>query len=123
MAGTLNIPLTTLAPGTYNFGPANVADADSVTRLSVNRNVTGGLNSLSAAVTVSIEVWQSDDSGASWYNLATAGLVGGPGGDSPKTPGTNSVEVKFAPGTGRQARAVITVSGGSVAVSGTLTTS
>jgi len=76
MAGTFNIPLTTLPPGVHNFpasGGAAIADSDSLAVLTIDRTVPGGLN--------------------------------------------------VRPGTGRLARAQVTVTGTAVAVAGTLTVS
>jgi len=120
VAGTLNIPLTTLNPGTRDFGPVAVSDADSTATITINRAVVGGLNSVSSSVSISIEVNESDDGGASWFNLASSLHIGSPAFDNPKQPGVGSVKVNFAPGTGRQVKATVIVLGGSVAVSGNL---
>jgi hypothetical protein len=123
MAGTLTIPQTTLSPGTRNFGPAPVDDADTMAVLTIDRTVPGGLNSLTPAVTIGIAIDQSGDGGATWANLAGAVLAGGSAAEDPRHPGISSVRVQFSPGAGRQARATVTVAGGSVTVAGTLTTS
>lgn len=129
MAGTLTIPLTTLNDGTRNFGPSAVADTDVQSVLTLDRTVTGGLNTLTAATTVEVSVDQSNDGGSTWFPLADAIFIGGliPAEPPPKGPGGNAaisgLGVRFAPGTGRRTRATVTTSGGPVAVQGTLTTS
>jgi len=123
MAGTVNIPLTTLTVGSHVYGPAAVADTDSKVTLTIDRTVASGFNATPAAA-ASIECWQSGDGGSTWQNLAKAGIAGGTQLDKNGQPfAVSSVTVGFSPGTGRQARAVIVVSGASVAVQGSLATS
>ena len=125
MAGTVNIPLSTLAVGTHVFGPAAVADADKQALLTIDRTVTGGLNSLTPATGIQIIVDQSNDGGATWTQICSAPVTGGftTSANHPVPPGTSSVGATFQPGTSRQARAQVTVTGTSVAVQGTLVTS
>jgi hypothetical protein len=120
MAGTTTIPLVTLQNGSRTFGPAAIADADTRTSLTIDRTVTGGLNSLTAATTIEILIEQSNDGGQTWFEDVDATLFGGPW---PSKPGTPSVSVTFDPGTSRQVRATLTVAGGPVVVQGSLTTS
>lgn len=120
---SVNIPRTNLAPGTYDFGPAPVADTDSQAVITVDRTIAKGLDSVNASVIVTIDVNQSDDNGSSWYHLAGSELVGGPTGNNPRRPGIGTVTVEFSPGTSRQVKATVTVVGGSVTVSGNLNTS
>lgn len=129
MAGTLAIPLTVLNDGTRHFGPAPVADADVMAVLSLDRTMAGGLNSLTSAATLELTIDQSGDGGATWFPLADAMITGGlvPAEPPPKGPGGNAatagVGVRFAPGTGRQARATVITTGGPVTVQGSLTIS
>lgn len=127
MAGTTNIPLTTLASGIHHFGPTAVADTDSTYALLIDRTVTGGLNSVPATTTVTISGEESLDGGNSWLPLAGSGTQGGvyqaPAWQGGGTITTFGVAGSFTPGTGRQVRATVTVSGGSVAAAGTLTVS
>ena len=122
MAGTTNIPLTSLAPGTYDFGPASLADGDRMATLSVDRTVAGGFNSQPATTQAEIGVYQSNDSGATWFLLASATMEGGSFTDrhtgQPYT--QSSVTVPLQPGTGRQGKAHIIISGATVAVQGSL---
>jgi len=124
MAGTTAIPLTTLQTGAHTFGPASVADTDATTVLTVDRTVAGGLNSLTAAAAIEILIEQSDDGGTTWFLLVDGVIAGGPvaakGGGSAATA---QVGVTYGPGTGRQTRATLTVSGGPIRVQGSLTTS
>jgi hypothetical protein len=118
------IPLTTLAVGTQDFGPAAVADADSSAALVTDRTPANGFNSQPASTTASIQVMQSGDGGATWDLRAAAGIAGGL---YPAPHGGNylqsTVTVALAPGTGRQVKATVVVAGASVAVSGSLTIS
>lgn len=116
------IPLTTLPPGQRVFGPAALADADTSARLVIDRTPAGGLNATPAAqVTIAVE--QSSDGGGTWKLIASGtvsgGVITGRGG---AVITSSTVGTTWDPGTGRQARAAITVAGASVAVAGTLTT-
>jgi len=124
VAGTLTIPLTTLPNGVRVFGPANVADTDHQTVLTVDRTVTGGLAFLTAATTIEVLVEQSNDGGTTWFELVDGVLAGGPVADKGGGQLTQAtVGVSYGPGTGRRTRATLTVAGGPVAVQGSLTTS
>jgi hypothetical protein len=120
MAATVSIPLTTLAPGTYDFGPAAIADTDTSATVTIDRTVTGGLKSVSPAVNVNLTVYQSDDGGATWFELGGGDFPGGPLTGA-KFANTAQVQSWFQAGTGRQAKAHVIVTGGSVAVQGSLT--
>jgi hypothetical protein len=131
VAGTLTIPLTTLAVGAHTFPPAggaSVADGDSLVRLSIDRTVKNGsvqgFNGQPATTTALIYAYQSNDGGATWKWIAGDQVTGGIY-TSPKTgqENTDYVEVGLDPGTGRLVRATVTVSGAAVAVAGALTTS
>jgi len=124
MAGTLTIPSVNLPNGARTFGPANVADTDVTTVLTVDRTVAGGLNSLTAASTIETLVEQSNDGGTTWFTLVDGTWFGGAvpvkGGG---TATTAQIAVTYGPGTGRQTRATLTVAGGPIRVQGSLTTS
>jgi len=126
MAGTLTIPLVTLPAGAHVFpasGGHPVADTDTAAALSIDRTPAGGFNAVSAQVTALIAVLLSRDGGATWDQVAAGGVAGGPVTDrasgGPAT--VSNVAVTPAAGTGRLARAQVTVAGGPVAVQGTLT--
>lgn len=125
---TVNIPLTTLAPGTYHFGPATVADTDSRIVITNDRTVTGGMNSQTSATTLTLQSEQSNNGGATWQVLAVSIIQGGTWsytkpGVSGQLVTTDNILTELNPGTSRQVRATVTVAGASVAVQGTLTTS
>lgn len=121
MAGTINIPLTTLTPGTYHFGPANLADTDTNVLLTIDRTVTGGFSSQPSTTTAAITVEVSLDGGVTWLMNVSAPIGGGADNDRLGVPAaTSSVGGSLIPGIGRQARATVTISGGTVAVQGSL---
>ena len=125
MPSTVNIPLTTLAPGTFSFPSAGgqaIADADTLITLSIDRTVTNGLNSQPGTTTIEIQTFQSYDGGATWFNLAGALISGGTFTNKGVTVTHSMVITALQPGTSREVRAVVTVSGASVAVAGSLTT-
>ena len=118
---TLTIPLTTVAVGTRTFGPANLADTDTLVVLTIDRTVTGGFNSQPASTTARISIEQSNDGGSTWNELAATTFIGGVftmHGGLPVN--SNDVGVFLLPGTGRRGRAVVTITGAAVAVAGSL---
>jgi len=120
---TLTIPQITLAVGSRTFGPGNAADAEASITLTIDRTVTGGLNSLTGASVLDIAVDQSNDGGTTWHNLAGAEWTGGIQLD--KHGNTRTQEQLFTtlnPGTSRKVRASTTVSGTSIAIAGTVVT-
>lgn len=121
MATTIPIPLTTLAAGPHDFGPAAIADNLASATLTVDRTVAGGFNATPAAQ-ASIQVMQSGDGGATFRMVGAGGVEGGsvtnPRTGSPFT--ASSIVIQLFPGAGRQVKATIVVSGSSVAVSGSL---
>lgn len=121
MAGTLTIPLITLPVGSRDFGPATVADADHGVTLTVDRTVTGGLTATPAAQ-LQVQISQSGDGGATWKMIAAATFPGGTVAVRGVTLTASQLITTWDPGTGRQAKATIIVSGAPVAVAGTLTT-
>ena len=125
MATTLTIPLTTLPVGTTNFpssGGQSVPDSDTQAVVTIDRTVSGGLNSVSSSVSLAIDVFLSTDSGATW--IQQAGVVV-PGGlifnrHTNQNETVSGFGVSLPGRTGKLARVVVTATGGSVAVSGTL---
>lgn len=123
MATTFPIPLTTLTVGSHDFGPTSVADGDTLAAIMIDRTVPGGFNSLTAATQMVITIYQSNDSGATWNELAEATVPGGVYVKNGVTAATSGVGVHFWPGTGRLVKGNLTVTGTSVAVQGTITAS
>jgi len=118
---TFTIPLTTVAVGTRTFGPATLADTDTLVTLTIDRTVTGGFNSQPASTTARISIEQSNDGGSTWNELAATTFFGGVltmHGGLPVN--SNDVGVFLFPGTGRRGRAVVTITGAAVAVAGSL---
>jgi hypothetical protein len=120
---TLTIPLTTLPLGSRDFGPVTIADAEVKIVLTIDRTVTGGLNSLTPASVAAVDVSQSNDGGGTWQ-LNVGGTF--PGGLIPTMKAGNltvsALNVDLAPGTSRRLKATLTVTGTPVAVAGTLVT-
>jgi hypothetical protein len=117
---TVVIPLVTLPVGSQDFGPAAISDADSLIAITINRNVVGGLNSLTSATQIVMTSFVSFDGGVTWNEMASATTTGG---ILPKGGGTSAIQVNLWPGTGRQVKANVTVSGSPAAVSGSVATS
>lgn len=120
MAGTTNFGPVTVNPGTRTFGPAVLADTDTGVDLTIDRTIANGFNATPAAsATISFE--QSNDGGTTWTMLVETGLTGGiqtmHGGIQVNS---NDVGCSLQPGTSRQGRAVVVISGASVAVQGSL---
>lgn len=118
------IPLVTLPAGSQTFGPANAADSETSVTLTIDRTVSGGLNSLTASSVLSVDVQQSGDGGVTFQDLGgwttSGGAVPAKGGGSATT---SSGRWNLIPGTSRQLQATVTVSGPSpVAVAGTIVT-
>lgn len=119
---TVTIPLTTLPVGSRDFGPATVADTATDIVLVIDRTVAGGFNSLTAATTMDLRMFQSGDGGATWQLICGAGIVGGTyTGLDGAVITQSSVEAPLGAGTGREVKATLVVAGTSVAASGTLT--
>jgi hypothetical protein len=117
VASTLTIPLLTLPVGVRDFGPANVADAETMILLTIDRTVAGGLNSLTSATGVHVDVMSSSDGGTTWELRVGGTMPGGTLGP------VSTLQVDLEPGTSRKLKATVTVSGSPVAVAGTLVTS
>ena len=122
MAGTISIPLVTLPAGSRDFGPAPVPDGDSLITITIDRTVTNGLNSKTAATLVTLTSYQSGDSGATWNELSSATAPGGIFVKNGVTAAASVIGVGLWPGTSRQVKANLTVAGSSVAVAGTVAT-
>jgi hypothetical protein len=122
---TFTIPQATLPVGSRNFpNSGGVAVADTLSTITIvnDRTISGGMNSQPSSTTLTLEVDQSNDGGASWRQLGFGTFVGGTW--TTKTGGTISQDNFFTwlfPGTSRQVRATVTVAGASVAVSGSVT--
>lgn len=122
---TLPLPLTTLGVGEREYGPVSVDDTVVRATLTVDRTVTDGgvqgLNGQPASTKVEIGVWQTSDGGVSWQFRASAGLIGGVYTNAGNPYVESNVSVDLTPGAGRRVKAVVTVTGASVAVAGSLT--
>lgn len=126
MADVLTIPLTTLAPGSFRFpasGGQAIADTDTALALLIDRTVSGGLSSLSGAVSVAVAGFQSNDGGTTWRELGASSFPGGQIGDGASPDTSSGFRVSLFAGTSRQVMGTVQVTGGSVAVAGTLTMS
>ena len=126
MAGTLSFGPVTLSPGSYRFpvsGGHAVADTDTVIVMEIDRTVAGGLNSLTAAVSLAVAGFQSNDNGVTWRQLGGSSFQGGLTGDGPSPDTTAGFRCPVFPGTSRLVYGTVQVTGGPVAVAGTLTTS
>lgn len=122
MATTFTIPLITLPVGSRTFGPSNAANSETSITLTVDRTVTGGLNSLTTASILGADVQQSNDGGTTWFDLG--GWTAGGGVFTIRGAQVNSsVGIwDLQPGTSRQLRATVTVTGTSIAIAGTIVT-
>jgi hypothetical protein len=124
---TISIPLTSLSVGLHDFGPAAIADGLTTSNLSVDRTVAGGLDSLTPASTLQVQIMQSNDGGATWTMIVGAGAAGGVFRWTDKNGVVHQATTftcgdGFLPGTGRLVKATVTVAGpSSIAVQGTLT--
>jgi len=126
MAGTIQIPLTTLTIGPHVFGPATIVPGDKQAILTVDRTVTGGLNATPAAH-IDLILDFSNDGGTTWPTQVKAGFEGGQLFIPDKVTGNpilrtiadvrlNGLEQV----QNWRVRATVTVSGASVAVAGSL---
>lgn len=124
MAGTVTIPLTTLAAGAHDFGPVTVQASDNLAVLTIDRTVAGGLDATPAAQ-LNIAVNVSADGGATYQLLSSAGIPGGPQfftdrGGTQHQYTASVVQVGLDQVHGDRLKATVTVSGVSVAVAGSL---
>lgn len=127
MASTVTIPLVTLTVGSHDFGPANVPDADSAIVLTIDRTVTNGgvqgFNGQPGTTQAVLTTFQSAD-GVTWQPLASATVTGGSivSSKTGQVIGTNTLTTELNPGTGRQVKANVTLTGAPVAVAGSVAT-
>jgi hypothetical protein len=120
MAGTTNFGPVTVNPGPRTFGPVNLANTDTMLDLTIDRTVANGFNATPAA-SAEIAFEQSNDGGATWTEICNATFTGGiQTGHGGTQLNTNDVGSSLFPGTGRQGRAIVTISGAAVAVAGSL---
>lgn len=113
------IPLTTLPVGPVIVGPSPLVAGYSVALVTIDRTVAGGLNSLTSATTVKSEIQQSDDGGATWNTIGVSQTQGGISSNHNGQVNIYPIQVSLS-GFACQMRALITVAGSSVAVSGSL---
>src|SRR5262249_37292240 len=125
MPVTLTIPLTTLTVGAHTFGPATAPDTDTSVTLSIDRTVTGGLNSLTTASGLAMLAEMSTDGGTTWHAVDTdqAGTQTEWDTTGGGTSAVSSGRWPLFPGTSRRVRATVTISGpSSTAVAGSIAT-
>lgn len=120
---TVSIPLVTLPVGSQTFGPSPIADTDTKITLSIDRTVSGGLNSQPSTTQIMLTTFQSDDGGATFQELAAVSVVGGIFTKGGNQINTDHIITELNPGTSRQVQATVTVTGASVAVAGSIATS
>lgn len=76
MATTQSIPNTRLSGSqTFNFNPPPAGTLWA--QVTIDRTVTGGLNSLTTADSLTVTVDRSTDGGVTWTNAAGITCVGG----------------------------------------------
>lgn len=118
-------PVTLPADSSRDVGPHTVAAGEAVAVLLLQRDITGGLNSVPGA-SIDLTFSYSQDGGASWLLLASAGIAGGvitvadKGGGS-HTLAQSSVTVGLDQAQGLPVKATVTLHGGPVAVQGSFT--
>ena len=123
MATTFTIPLTTLSVGSQTFGPSAAGDSESVITITIDRTVPGGLNSLTSASILAVDVQESLDGGTTWQDLGGWTTPGGVITIKGVQASASSGTWRLIPGTARQVRATVTVSGpSSIVVSGSIVT-
>jgi hypothetical protein len=76
MTVTQSIPNTRLT-GTQTFTFQNTAQPWTNCLITIDRTVTGGLNSLTPTDTLDISIDYSPDGGTNWVNVSAQKLVGG----------------------------------------------
>ena len=125
MADVITIPLTTIPVGDTITPSISVADTDTMITVEIDRTVVGGFNALTPATILWMTPYQSNDGGATWQVRSSGGMTGGvyTNRSTGTTETFSGVETGLLPGTGRRVRAVLTVTGSSVAVQGTVTAS
>lgn len=127
MAGsdpTITIPLTTFAVGATPFGPITLSQNVSAS-VVIDRTVAGGLNSLTSASVLNIEIDVSADGGTTWQTQVSTAPAGFVGGAIPAKGGGNRTSENLGVtglSAGTEARVLVTVTGpSSVAIAGSVT--
>ena len=123
MATNITIPVTTLtvAGSPKTFGPFNMNKEQNAV-LTIDRTVAGGLNSLTSATTLEVDLYTSPDNGVTWIGpdgfSTTGGIITDRNG---QTATTNTMSPKGLGGQGTRVKVVTTVIGPSdVVVAGSL---
>jgi len=122
---SLNIPNGIRQVGSQTFGPATLADGDSVMRVELDRTSNGGLNATPAA-RVEARFQQLIPGDTTWYTVGLCTFDGGIRSDPEMGQlNTDYLEINLLyPGLpGRAVQCVLTVSGAAVRLSGTVTVS
>jgi hypothetical protein len=118
-------PVTLGADVSRDFGPHTVGAGEASAVLLLQRDVTGGLNSVPGA-SIDLTFSYSADGGSTWLLLASAGIAGGiitvadKGGGS-HTLLQSSVGVGLDRVQGLPVKATVTLHGGPVTVQGSFT--
>lgn len=103
MAVTQSIPNTRLS-GQHTFSLQATTQVWTNALVTIDRTVSGGLNSLTTANTLSISIDYSPDGGTTWVNAAGLTLVGGAAVTKGVTPTEDDlaigIPVPFPVGTG-----------------------
>ena len=76
MSQSINIP-NTLLTGQQQFSFAGTNASYTNALVTIDRTITGGLNSLTTSDTLTISIDYSTDSGATWLNVAGKTMLGG----------------------------------------------
>jgi hypothetical protein len=116
-AGSATLPPSNYGPGVVTLGPANVAG--SLSQAVVSFDISQHLDP-TILWQVAIEI--SLDNGQTWLMMGGFTRPGGPVRSGPDgVPRTTIVmTIKHPPGGGRRIRCVMTITGGVVATSGTI---
>jgi len=120
-------PVTLSADTSRDFGPHTIAAGETLAVLLLQRDITGGLNSVPSA-SVDLTFSYTPDGGTTWLLLASAGIPGGVISIADRGGGSHTL-VQSTVGVGLQlvqglpVKATVTLHGGPVAVRGTFTVS
>lgn len=77
MGDTQTISNTRIPAGSHTFNFTNTTQVWSEANVTIDRTINGGLNSLTTADTLSLEVDCSLDGGTTWRNCGAATYEGG----------------------------------------------
>lgn len=125
MMASLTVPLITLPVGQHVFGPITVGGTFNNVTVSVDRTVANGLDTAPSTTTFSFLMEHSPDGGVTWHPT----IAGGPfaGGTELADGHVNHTDTVTAdwtpPWTGNRVRVTTTVTGGSVAIAGSIVAS